>query len=35
MGSIKEELIILDIPINALFYSLFLSIIKLITKSIS
>ena len=32
MGSTKKELIILDIPINALFHSLFFSIIKLIAK---
>ena len=35
MGSTKEESIILDIPINALFHSLFLSITKLITRSTS
>jgi hypothetical protein len=35
MGSIKEELIISDIPTNALFHSLFLSITKLIARSTS
>jgi len=35
MGSIKEESIISDIPTNALFHSLFLSITKLIAKSTS
>ena len=35
MGSTKEESIISDIPTNALFHSLFLSITKLIARSIS